>query len=364
MMKTAAMFAVGALSVHAEDTHGLELGISMLGIHLEVPKSHQMSSGWLELNDEQYNSHGFYQWKPLKQGFVMKDKNSKQVSCHVKSNEHAAESEIKLGLDCDVKENVLLSVASKTAAHATSRFRAKLKNKFSPLSSPILKALNPSAQAEGALGLDGTKALGVIDTDVISSEGNPMEERTEEKMLDQIDLGRGSKAPPASHWSANSEMNDAPFVDAAVDREVNQRMFEFFKKHPSYHSPEANWRSARRWKAELGQGAPGAATDMDGSDDPSATPTNMWSLNSCSSSSKVPVGWPDVPDVKCANYVVSPMGYWGCKWLFEDGTCGNIQFYPTIRWDGLDSFVLQNHDEADEAIKQNGAFPGHSIVQH
>lgn len=76
--------------------------------------------------------------------------------------------------------------------------------------------------------------------------------------------------------------------------------------------------------------------------------------------------------VQCKHYAVSPMGYWGCDWLFEDGTCGNTEFFPTIRWDGLDAYVMPKPDKDAEPGEQwhsdkyyqNEILPGGNPVNH
>lgn len=333
------------VAVHAND--GLDIAVSLKGKHVKLSKSEQLGE-WLELKDEMYNKKGFYQWKSQKEGFVMKNKDSNEVSCHVKSNAHS-EFELKVGFDCNMIEKEK-STAETSAADASARFRSKLKTagKFTPLQYPKLQPLDPNVakSALGSHGASGNKAVKLP-----TAEGDLRVEHREQQELDQVDLGKISTPyDPSNTWVANKAMKNAPYVDAGVDREVNERMFDFFKQHPQYHSPEANWRAARLWKHEIsaGQGGRGVS-DADGE--------SMWGANSCNMLKKVPVGWPDVPDVQCETYAISPMGYWGCKWLFEDGTCGNIQFYPTIRWDGLDAYRTKNHDPEDAEIEQNGAFP-------
>jgi len=212
----------------------------------------------------------------------------------------------------------------------------------------------------------------------IESESE-LDQRMEQRYLNHVDVGPGNaldeenerdtQHPPQFYKKslrtklvhAHSGLIDVPYVDAGIDRIVNEKMFEFFKKHPQYHTPKAYWLTAQRWRKWMrmsgdeedsaglygnhgkglgnGEGGEGMFNGGDGGDggaDGDEGPNGMWKR--CPEN--VPKKWPDVPRVQCKHFAVSPMGYWGCDWLFEDGTCGNTEFFPTIRWDGLDAYVM------------------------
>jgi len=377
--------ALVALVIGAAAKPDLDVKVSLKGQHVELSKEEQ-SSEWIELKDAKYNAKGFTHWTAQAEGFLMKNKDSNTLSCHVKSNANTAD-EMTVGFDCKVMDAKDGKVVSSAGA-ANARFRASLGSKFTPIQEGhALKPLDPALQytweqdAAGAMASHGTWGREVnIDDSVYEGENNnanqdieqasEKDEREEQRFLDRVDVGPSDlfheeEAAEQSHIHKHGHilrtskgemlavpyptMVDTPYVDAGVDREVNDRMYDFFKKHPQYHTPEAHWRSARKWKGilEASEGGKKAAS--------------MWQANQCSDNQQVPHGWPDVPALKCRHYAVSPMGYWGCQWLFEDGTCGYIQYYPTIRWDGLDSYKTRSHDKEDEDILVNGAFPAPNL---
>jgi len=384
-MLKALIAAACVLGAFAEQ--GIGSDVSLKGEHVELSKDAQKAE-WMDLKDEKYNSKGFYQWKAQPEGFILKNKDSTLVTCKVKSK-NPIEGKIKVDFDCNEKAAASDGEVVDSALSAHARFRAKLKQKFTPIQEGHkLKPLDPDLQftfeQDGHQGASsGTWGRDVnIDDSVFEGETNnafqdieqasEKDEKLEQEFLDKVDVGPGDlfhdeEAKEQTHKKYNkvirkskresshvphANMVDTPYVDAGVDREVNDRMYEFFKKHPQYHAPEAHWRAARKWKgilasSENSENIPGQEGGQGQS---------MWSHNSCDDDSKVPAGWPDVPTMKCRHYAVSPMGYWGCQWLFEDGTCGYIQYYPTIRWDGLDSYRTKHHDPADKALEHKGIF--------
>jgi len=366
----------------------LDVQVSLKGEHVELSKQSQLAE-WIELKDEKYNAKGFTHWKPQTEGFLMKNKDTNILSCHVKAKAND-KSAMNIGFDCAVMNKQDGKVVQSAAA-AGARFAA-VSEKFTPIQEGHnLKPLDPELQytfeqdAAGAQASHGTWGREVnIDDSVFEGENNnanqdieqasEKDEREEQRFLDRVDVGPGDlfheeeaemqtrnhnfghvhRTSKGQHLDVPyPKMVDTPYVDAGVDREVNDRMYEFFKKHPQYHTPEAHWRAARKWKSILTQSENKGGHNAAGA----GAGNGMWQSNSCKDDQKVPVGWPDVPTMKCRHYAISPMGYWGCQWLFEDGTCGYIQFYPTIRWDGLDSYKTRNHDPEDEDILVNGAFP-------
>jgi hypothetical protein len=400
--------AVLVTSVGLGATQASMLGatVSLEGQHVELSKDQQLAE-WMDLDDDKYNSKGFYHWKPQRDGFILKNQDSNVLSCKVKSSQHnAAEAAMSVGFDCAVQNGGPVSLAE-VANTANSRMRAQLRGQFTPIQrGSVMEPIDLDEAYETYMNrgashrnkdfsvyqgeehnadenTEGEPDNSIVDPSIASE----YDTHKEQLWVNQIDMGYKEKLtmPSRNVMEPHSDLLDVPYVDAGVDREVNNHMFEFFKKHPQYHTPQAHWRSARKWKEILDR-AQGRGTVADATEDEHGLGGNdgddisdeaggadaghgegheggddnkgLWQ-NTCQSQSKVPQGWPDVPTLKCKHYAISPMGYWGCKWLFEDGTCGYIQYYPNLRWDGLDSYVTNHHDMPEDVpIIKHGAFPG------
>jgi len=361
---------------------------------------------WYNLKDSKYNSKGFTMWKPTGAGFLLKNTVDKfQVACSANVGKTTDKGE-KLQMSFHCSEPMPQEVLDVLNKKATKTAFIQSGAKYTPLMEKELKPLDPKLlyeheQEAGRQASSGTWSQNQdIDDRVYEGESDnagmdiesasELDQRMEQRYLNHVDVGPGNALDeenerdtqhPASIQKESvrtsihhkhSGLIDTPFVDAGIDRIVNEKMFEFFKKHPQYHTPKAYWLTAQRWRkwmrmsgdesnsaglygnhgkglgnGEGGEGMFHGDEGGDGTDGPSGNegPSGIW--NRCPEN--VPRKWPDVPRVQCKHFAVSPMGYWGCDWLFEDGTCGNTEFFPTIRWDGLDAYVIpKRNKEADQ----------------
>jgi len=353
--------------------------VSLKGVAIDVPKDVQKGASWIQLKDEKYNKEGYDHWKPTAGGFLLKNKTGRQLECLMHGSEKSGKN-MKVGFNC-------AKVGEKEKAGRTAALIEKA-SRFTPLMSQTLVPLHP--KLIDTLADNERFAMNDINDANVEGEEDRNEKSESEELhylIDKVDVG--SKQPKHLKLTSREKMfKDVPYVDAQVDREVNQRMFEFFKNHYQYSHPEAHHAAARLWKFLIEQQAGNkhlftsdSDEGTDGTTDLSSLPTElkrqldahgddglggaggadgaggMW--HGCNGG-QVPVGWPDVPTLKCKSFAISPTGYWGCDWLQDDGTCGNIQFYPFVRWDGLDAYPVSGDHQDQGGDGGNGDFIAHA----
>lgn len=172
--------------------------------------------------------------------------------------------------------------------------------------------------------------------------GNAIDEENERDTQHPPTFYKKSIRKNKMHEGHAAGLLNVPYVDAGTDRVVNEHMFAFFKKHPQYHTTKAHWITAERWKKwMLMSGDEADSRGLNGKesearapgDGDSATPWKKCPEN-------ISKEWPEAPQIQCNHFAVSPVGFWGCKTLFEDGTCQKTEFYNNIRWDGLDAYPI------------------------
>jgi hypothetical protein len=420
------LFAVGlsqaslAVDINAQ--------VSLHGRAVNLTKSEQRIQ-WYDLKDAKYNAKGFTQWKPTPEGFLLKNTVDKfQVACLAnvgKATDNGNKMSMSFKCSDPMPQDVIDVMKSDSKKTAFLQQGAK----FTPLMEKNLLPLDPKLlyeheQESGRQASSGTWSRDQdIDDRVNEGESNnadldieaesELDQKMEQRYLDHVDVGPGNaldeenerdtQHPPQFYKKStrkkivhkHSGLIDVPYVDAGIDRIVNEKMFQFFKKHPQYHTPKAYWLTAQRWRKWMrmsgdesdeaglygnhgagtgnGEGGEGmfhgdGGMGGEGGPDGDEGPNGMWKR--CPEN--VPKRWPDTPRVQCKHYAVSPMGYWGCDWLFEDGTCGNTEFFPTIRWDGLDAYVMPKPDKDAEPGEQwhsdkyyqNEILPGGNPVNH
>jgi len=397
--------------------------VSLHARAVNLTKSQQKVQ-WYALKDSKYNSKGFTMWKPSPEGFLLKNTiDNFQVACNANVGKPVNKGEqLSMSFKCTdpMPQDVINLLKSKdTKKTAFIQQKAKytpLMEKF-PMKAQDPKLLYEHEQESGRQASSGTwSRTDDIDDRVYEGESDnaqmdiesasEIDQRMEQRYLDHVDVGPGNaldeenerdtQHPPQFYKQSvrkkiihpHNGLIDTPYVDAGIDRVVNEKMFEFFKKHPQYHTPKAYWLTAQRWRKWMrmsgdesdsaglygnhgeglgnGEGGEGMFHGADG--DSGGDGDGIW--KSCPEN--VPKKWPDVPRVQCKHFAVSPMGYWGCDWLFEDGTCGNTEFFPTIRWDGLDAYVMPKPNPDVPAGEQwhsdkyydNEILPGGNPVNH
>lgn len=358
----------------------LVCGVPLSQMTRELSKTEQ-GPGWHSIKIPDLMSKGFTQWKSTPAGFVMKNADY-QVACqgHIKY--------MKVTCSPPMPQAAVSFLETKTTK--------KLEQKYTPLSSPVLKPLNPTLHYEheeekghstwgNKFNIDDAVNEGEQDNSDLDSElETERDMSTQQQFFDRIDVGPGNAIdekneldtkhkPTYYKQSGRSEhkvvtgrtaLNDVPYVDAGVERVVNEHMFSFFKKHPQYHTPKAYWLTADRWRQWMlmsgdesnsrglygeadGHGPPGGMSPM-----AAGGGHGVWKPT-CPE--KVSANWPEGPEVQCKHFAVSPVGFWGCDSLFEDGTCIKSKFYNDIRWDGLDAYPLpaKSGEEAQQYTNPN-----------
>jgi len=225
--------------------------------------------------------------------------------------------------------------------------------------------------------------------DMNSGQESDLDIRIQKRFFDRIDVGPGNavdqenerdtqhkptyykQSVRKNEWKSRAGLIDTPYVDAGVERVVNQHMFKFFKKHPQYHTPKALWITADRWRKWMLMSGDesnahglygdkrGPASPEGGAGSPDMSEESMWKR--CPE--KVHKEWPETPRVQCKHFAVSPVGFWGCQSLFEDGTCQKTKFFDNIRWDGLDAYPIpKGNPDAEKGEQYNNPNAYHDEI--
>jgi hypothetical protein len=411
---------------------GAQSGISAVmatqATKAQLAKEQQRLGVWQSVTDAKLLAKGFHQWKATRAGFVLKNSDF-QVACQSQRigapvhcsapmpqsvidvlEAHAAQSKQK-------KQSFLQKDAVTRKATTDKKVESTAKRtEYTPLMKKFpMQAIKPELayehESDDASGVGSGTWSKKFNIDDAVDEGeqnngdlNPEEEtevdiRMQHRFFDHIDVGPGNAIDEEnerdtqhrptyykkslrknSHVAGDhANLIDVPFVDAGTDRVVNEHMFNFFKKHPQYHTSKSHWLTADRWKKWMilsgdeenvvGLSGGGMAGDIAGAEGGAGgSGGGMW--RGCPEN--IPKKWPEVPRVTCKHFAVSPMGYWGCESLFEDGTCQKTKFFPTIRWDGLDAYPMPKPDPDAEPGEQhhnpkeynNEILPGGNPVSH
>mmetsp|Transcript_20933 Transcript_20933/g.41494 ORF Transcript_20933/g.41494 Transcript_20933/m.41494 type:complete len:441 (+) Transcript_20933:38-1360(+) len=390
---------------------------------------------WHPLSDKKLNSKGFTAWKPTKAGFLLQNSDF-QVACfadHIGGKVSCGQPMPQTVIDLmKNKHDSFLERRSQQKARARvftaiamSKAATTVDDSYTPHMEKNLLALNPTLSYEHENDSTGSSTWsrkydlndgdneGEVDNSDLDIEAeSELDTGMMRRMLDHVDVGPGQSLdeenerdtqavttrkatlnsdPSKKKWSAlhsdigrrnnRAGLVDVPYVDAGIDRVVNERMFQFFKKHPQYHTPKAYHLTAERWQRWMAMsgdesdvmGGGAAPVGMGGGEKTAMGQTGagvgIWKT-SCPET--VTKGWPDTPRPMCQHYAVSPLGFWGCKSLFEDGTCTQVEFYKDMKWDGLDAYPMpkKNPDAPEGEQYTNPAhyhdekLPGGNAVNH
>mmetsp|Transcript_33203 Transcript_33203/g.65177 ORF Transcript_33203/g.65177 Transcript_33203/m.65177 type:complete len:424 (-) Transcript_33203:207-1478(-) len=372
-------------ALESKTTTDLVAAVSLKGYDITLSKAQQKafaSKTWFELHDKNYNSRGFNMWKPTNTGFLVKSKKGFILDCsagagadkgkhvavkfecakHAKndprfraaahSNSDAAAG-AKMGsfklFGHEIKYKIKTPFSRKITLPGSFASHLKItsfKQEYTPRQSKHIVPLDKQQMIDS---LDRQRRLAndIDDTDYEGETDGHQENPDEDRWARRLDQGsEHSRLTRSRKEKAEKALNNVPYPDAGVEREANEKMYDFFNSHPQYHLPEARHMTAKIWKEYLdevnGVEGSGLGKPIDDAEDGSGE--SMW--KKCRNN--LPTRWPNSPNIKCTRYAVTPVGYWGCDMLFEDGTCGKVKFYPTIRWDGLDAYPVSEDDRSSE----------------
>lgn len=336
--------------------------------------------GWHPVKHAQLAARGFTKWKATPAGFLLKNSDF-MVACrgHISDMNVQCSAPMPEAAAAFIQQAAKLSKSTETAAKGKVAFKAG--RKYTPLMNKELKPLKPELQYENERGVNIDDAVNEGEQD--NSDLNPESEsesdiRKQRRFFDHVDVGPGNSIDEENERDtqhktvirkesirknkapARKALVDVPYVDAGVERVVNEHMFSFFKKHPQYHTIKAHWLTAKRWREWMLMsgdesnkiGLYGNGKEPEGVESGLMGPEGNAMWKRCPEN--IPEKWPATPHIQCEHFAVSPVGFWGCNSLFEDGTCTKTQFYDNIRWDGLDAYPLpQGESDADAQQYKN-----------
>lgn len=343
------------------------LSMSELRAAQTLSKADQMP-GWHTVTEPLLVRRGFLKWKARK-GTILLRNSDFQVACEGSITNMAVKC--SQPMPQTVIDYLSAKKQKQTALLQKAAIQRKSSSKYTPLMDKNLQPLNPKVEFENEEKTDGgthetwgrTQDIddevdeGEQDNGAVNSEQESDHDiEVQNTFLNHIDVGPGNaideenerdtqhkpgrykKSIRNNKKSAHYGLVDVPYVDAGTDRVVNERMFAFFKKHPQYHTPKAHWITADRWKQWMVMsGDEENEEGLSGKAGLAGPPGEMWKKD-CPE--RIQEEWPDAPEAECKHFAVSPVGFWGCETLFEDGTCQKTHFYQNIRWDGLDAYPL------------------------